>query len=129
MYAHSHPNRGSKRMHSVWKNGHILLKNVLLKLNFLDGSYFYGNCLFHILTIYHRCLFFQFWCCGIRMHICILTSVQKGRIYSWKQGHILLTNVLLKINFEHEGHLYANCLFCVFYFFVKCFFFNSQGVI
>ena len=66
--------------------------------------------------------FFQFWGCGIRMHICILTRVQKGRVCSWKQGHILLINVLLKINFEHEGHLYANCLFWIFSLFVKCFF-------
>ena len=59
-----------------------------------------------------------------RYAICILTRVQKGRIYSWKQGNILLINVLLKINFEHEGHFYANCLFCIFSSFIKCFFFS-----
>ena len=80
-----------------------------------------------ILTIYRRCLFFQFWGCGIRMNICILTRVQKGRIYGWKQGHILLKNVFLKINFEHEGRLYANCLFWYFSFFIKCFFFQFSS--
>ena len=65
---------------------------------------------------------FQFWGCSICMHICILTRVQKGCIYSWNQGHILLINVLSKINFEHEGHLYANCLFCIFSFSLSAFF-------
>ena len=64
--------------------------------------------------------FFQFWGCGIHMHIRIITRVQKGRICGWKEGHMLLLNVLLTMNFEHEGHLYANCLFCIFSFFIKC---------
>ena len=74
--------------------------------------------------------FFQFWGCGIRMHICILTRVQKGRVCSWKQGHILLINVLLKINFEHEGHLYADCLFYTPTIYPKChsFHFFSRGI-
>ena len=64
--------------------------------------------------------FFQFWGCGIHMHIRTITRVQKGRICGWKEGHMLLLNVLLTMNFEHEGHLYANCLFCIFSFFIKC---------
>ena len=27
-----------------------------------------------------------------------------------RNDHILRKNVLLKLNFQHDGHLYANCL-------------------
>ena len=43
------------------------------------------------------------------MHIPILTGVQKGHICGSKNGHKLLKNVFLKLNFLHERHLYANC--------------------
>ena len=86
-----------------------------LKLIFRDEAYFtslfYGhlhaNCLFYILTIYRKCLPFQFLRCGIRIHTPILTEVQRGHISGKKSGHKLLKNVLFKFNFQHEGHLYA----------------------
>ena len=123
MYAHSHPNRGSKRMYSVWENGQILLKNVLLKLNFLDGSHLYGNCVFYILTIYHRCLFFsvlRLWHTHTHLHP---NKGSKRTYLQLKTGSYFAIKLLMKINFELEGHLYANCLFCIFSFFIKCFFF------
>ena len=41
---------------SLRKNSHILLKNVL----FEDEGHLYAKCLFDILTIYPKCLLFQF---------------------------------------------------------------------
>ena len=49
-------------------------------------------------------LFFQFLGCGISVQIPILTGVQKGHITDSKSGHILLKNVLLKLNFQGEGY-------------------------
>ena len=54
-------------------------------------------------------------------HNPILTGVQNIRINSWKTGHILLKNLLLKLIFQDEGHLYGNCLFYIFSFWLKCF--------
>ena len=47
-YALSHPNRGSKNMHYSLQNGHILLKTLILKLNFQDDGQLYVNCLFYV---------------------------------------------------------------------------------
>ena len=49
-----------------------------LKLFFPDERHLYANCLFYILTIYAKCLLFQFVSGGILMHIAILTGVQNG---------------------------------------------------
>ena len=89
-YTHSHPSRGSKGRISGWKNCHILLKNVLLRLNFQDEGHFYAICLFYILSFCLKCLPFQFLSCGMRMHILVLTGVQNGYINSWKNCHIWL---------------------------------------
>ena len=70
------------------KNGHILRKDILLKCKFQDKGHLYGNCLFYILSIYYKCLLFQFLRCCIRMHIPILKGVQNGNS-GWKTGHIL----------------------------------------
>ena len=67
---------------SVGKNGHTLLKDVLLKINFQDKGHLYVRCLLYILTIYVKCLLFQFLGRGIRIHIPILTPVRNGRISS-----------------------------------------------
>ena len=74
---------------SGWKNGHILVKKLLLKRNFEDAGHLSGKCFFFILTLCHKCLLFQFLPCEIRMQIPILTGVHKGSINSWKYGHIL----------------------------------------
>ena len=42
------------------------------------------------------------------MQLPILTGVQKGRISGWKNVHTLLKSVVLKLNFQDEGHLYVN---------------------
>ena len=74
-YAHSRPNNGSKRTHYRLIKGPILLNNVVLKLNFQREGHLYANCLIYTLTIYHKCLLFQFLGCGIHMRIPILTGV------------------------------------------------------
>ena len=72
------------------ENGQILIKNLLLKLLFQDEGRFYGNFLFYILSIYCKCLLFQFLSRGRRMHIPILTRVQNKRISkNAKITHIL----------------------------------------
>ena len=68
-----------KKRITGWKNGQYLLKNILFQLNFHDEGNLYANCLFYILSFFARCFFFQFLCCGIRMHIPILRGVQNGR--------------------------------------------------
>ena len=65
-YAHSHPDRGSKCTQDLLKNGHILIKNVLLKINIQDEGHLDDSFLIYILTIYSECLHFQFLTRGIR---------------------------------------------------------------
>ena len=79
-YAHSHPDIGSKGTHHLLKNGHILLRKVLLKLNFEAEDHLYANCLSYILSLCLKCLLFQFVSRGIPMQIFILTGVQKGHV-------------------------------------------------
>ena len=69
----------------------------------------YANYLIYILTIYRKHLLFQFLGSRIRTQIPILIVVQKGHISLYKSGHNLLKNGLLKLNFEHDGHLHACC--------------------
>ena len=115
---------------SVGKNGHTLLKDVLLKINFQDKGHLYFRCLLYILTIYVKCFLFQFLGRGIRIHIPILTPVRNGRISSWWNFHILLKKLLVKLNFQNEGDLYANSLIFVLFIFCKCllFWFLSRGI-
>ena len=54
------------------------------------------------------------------MDIPILTGVQKGHISSQKSPHILLKNLVLNLYFQHEGYLYANCLFYILIIYLKC---------
>ena len=76
---------GFQKIHiSGYKGGQNLLKNILLKLNFQHEGYLYSNCLFYILTIYRKCLLFQFLSCSIRMDISIPEEVQNGCITGWK---------------------------------------------
>ena len=55
--------------------------------------------------------FFSFY--EIHGNIPILTGVQKRYNSGQKGGHNLLRNGLLRSNFQHEGHLYTNCLICI----------------
>ena len=95
-YAHSHPDRGLKCMQDLLKNGHILIKNILLMINFQDEGHLDANFLIYILTIYSECLHFQFLARGIRG---ILTGVQNGRMTRRKNTDILLRNVLFEAYF------------------------------
>ena len=71
-----------------------------LKFIFRDEGHLYANFCFFILPIYRKYLFFKFLTWDLRMHLAILTGVQLGRISGWKNGHILLKSVVLKLNFE-----------------------------
>ena len=53
--------------------------------------------------------FSQFFSRGIRMHILTLTRVQNGHISRWKNGQILIKNLLLEVNFQDARPLYGNC--------------------
>ena len=56
---------------------HTLLKKMFfLKLNFQDEGHLRAISLFFILIFYHKCFAFQFLCCGIGLHISMLTGVQ-----------------------------------------------------
>ena len=48
MYAHSHTNSSSKRTYYRLKEIQILLKKLLLRLNFQDEVQLYASCLFYI---------------------------------------------------------------------------------
>ena len=37
-------------------------------------------------------------------------AVQKGHISGWNSPHNLLKNVIFGLYFQHEGHLFANCV-------------------
>ena len=82
VYTHYHPNWGSKCTHQQLKNGHILLKNLLLTPIFQDDGHLYANCLFYVLSFCLKCLIFQFLNRDIGTQIAILTGIENGRISS-----------------------------------------------
>ena len=83
-----------------------LLKNVLLMLEFHDEGHLYSNCLFYILTIYHKCLLFQFLGSLICMQIPFLTEVQNGRLICEENGRILVKECLvLSLFLEVKSHV------------------------
>ena len=114
-------------MHYLLKNGHILLRKVLLNLNFQDESHLYANSLIYILSFCLKCLIFQFFSRGIPKHISILTGVQKRRISCQKTGHLLLKNLPLMLKLHDEGHLYSNLLFYILTIYRKCLLFQFLG--
>ena len=57
-YGHPHPNRGSKCTQNFLKDGHILIKNVLLKINIQNEGHLDADFLIYILTIYCGCILF-----------------------------------------------------------------------
>ena len=58
-YAGSHPNRTLKKDILTAKNGHVLLKNILFKLNFQDEGQLDSNFLIYILTFIVNAFFFS----------------------------------------------------------------------
>ena len=71
----------------------------LFKPFYAEEGHLYANCLFYILTIYAKCLLFQFLSGGTLMHIAIFTGVQNGYTSLWKKNQILLKNVLFEALF------------------------------
>ena len=65
---------------SKQRNGHNSLKNVLLKHNFQREIHLYAKCLFDILSLRLKSLLCEFFSCGLRMQISILTCFQKGTL-------------------------------------------------
>ena len=64
-----------------------------------EGHLLYTDCLLYILTLYSKCLLFQFSIHGIHMHILILRGVQNGRISRRENSLILLQNVVFEAYF------------------------------
>ena len=58
------------------------------------------------------------------MQIPILTGVQKRHISGLKWSHNLLKNVIFKLNFEHERHLFSSGLFYILTIYHKCLLFQ-----
>ena len=85
---HSHPNRGSKWTHKSIKRHCFFAKKCSFWSFFsIDEGQLYASCLFYILTIYLKCLLFQFFSDAICMHILILTGVKNGHRSLWKQSY------------------------------------------
>ena len=99
----------------------------MLKLYVQLESYFYANCLFYILTIYLKCLLCQFLGRVIIMQIPILTDVQIWHISINKGGCNFPKLLILKRNFQHHGHFYANCLIYTQTIYCKCLLYQLLG--
>ena len=57
-------------------------------------------------SLFNVCPFFKkFLSRSIRMIIPIVKGAENGSINRLKNGRILIKNVLLKFNFQNEGHL------------------------
>ena len=67
---------------------------------------------------------FSFFYCGIRKRISILIGTQNGRISSSKNVIFLWKMFFLKLNFQDEDQLYANCLFHILSLYRKYFLFQ-----
>ena len=65
---------------------------------------------------------FQFLYCGIRkQHIFIIIGAQNGRISCWNNVIFFWKICILKLNFQEQNQLYANCLFHILSLYRKCF--------
>ena len=91
---------------SRWKNSRILIKNLISKFNFQDEGHLDVNFLIYFLTIYCKCLLFQFFSCGIPMHILILTGVQNGRISCWKNNQRVPQKIKTTISINRKQSLF-----------------------
>ena len=87
------------------------------------------NCLFYFVIIFRKCILYQFLSRAVRMHIPILTGNQKERISGWKNGHILLKELLLKKYFEYADHLSASCFFLFLTIYHKYLLFHFLGYV
>ena len=103
----------------VGKNSYFAKKMFFLVLNFQDESNLHATCLFCILIFTVNA--FQFLYLGIRTHSSILIVALNGCISSWKNVIFFWKMFLLKLNFQDEDHLYANCLFHILPLYCKCF--------
>ena len=112
---------------TCYKNGRILIKNVLFKFNFQNEGHLDANFLIYILTINRECLLFQLFIRGIRMHISILTGVQIGYISGKEISLNFLKSVLYKVNFQDERYLCASCFFYILNIYHKCLLFQFLG--
>ena len=89
-----------KKKNKKKKNGRILTRNVLLKINFQDEGHLDTSFWIYILAIENFFSLNSFSLSrDIHMHNAILTGVQNGRISSQKNSHILLENVLFEAYF------------------------------
>ena len=85
------------------KNGCILSKNVVLKINYQNEGLLDVNFLIYMLTIYGEYLLFQFFSRGIRTYIAFLKPNRGSKSFrthkSPKNNHILQRNVLSEAYF------------------------------
>ena len=97
-------------------------KIIFLKFIFRGEGHLYASFLFFILAIYRKCLLFHSFVWGLRIQLPILTGFQKGRIKKdgWRNVHILLKSVLLKLTFHNADYLYVNCLLFILSVYCKC---------
>ena len=77
---HMHILTLTKKMRYRLKSSHVLLKNILLKINFQVEVTFKSIVCFIFSHFALNCLLFKFFSRVMRMHITILTGVQKGYI-------------------------------------------------
>ena len=124
-YAYSHPNRGLKCTQMLIKNGCILRKNVVLKINYQNEGHLDVNFLIYMVTIYGEYLLFQFFSRGIRTAHCHPNRSSKWTHKSPKNSHILQRNVLSQAYFRSEGHLHANSLFYILSLYLTCLLFQN----
>ena len=124
-FAHCHPNSGSKTTQYRLKNVYILLKSVLLKLSFQDEGHLYGNC-FIFSPFAWDSFFFIF---SVVAYVCTSPSypMLQNDTLAAKNCHNLQIKILLKLNLQHEGHLFSNYLFYILTTFRKCLLFQFSG--
>ena len=111
---------------SRWKNTQVLLKTVQFEAYFLRWRLFvwpllvlYSDFLkmlsFSILILWHR---------YAHSHA---NSGSKRSHYQLQKGPILQKSALLKLNLQHQDHLYANCLIYILTIYHKWFLFQFLG--
>ena len=98
------------------KNDHILLKYVLLKLNFQDKGHLYAHCLFYILSFCLKCVYTY-----ADFHP---GRSSKSTYYRPKNVHILLKILPLKLKLQDEVHMDANFLTYILTIYRGCFLFQ-----
>ena len=78
--------------------------------------------LVYILTVWCKCVLFQFLSRRIDIYIPILAGAQNGRMPFFKKKMYFAKKMFFsKYNFQDESHLHANCLFCILILYRKWF--------